>query len=114
MLRDGLRALDAADVVLGPTSDGGYWAIGMRQSVPGLLDGIAWSTERVLEETQRRAADLGLRTTLLSRWTDVDRPEDLAALATQIAARRAVGDATTAQHTAMVLQRLRVLNEGPS
>jgi len=43
---------------------------------------------------------------LLEPWTDVDRPEDLAILASQIAALRARGDAMTARHTAEVLAAL--------
>ena len=43
------------DMVLGPTTDGGYWAIGLRRLMPGLLEDIAWSTDRTLRDTQRRA-----------------------------------------------------------
>src|SRR5262245_31465488 len=42
------RALDdGADLVIGPTSDGGYYLIGMRQPQPGVFQDIDWSTDRV-------------------------------------------------------------------
>lgn len=112
-VRRGLDLLGGAnDVVLGPTADGGYWAIGVRRPVHGLLEGIAWSTPRALAQTLARARDLGLRTALLEAWTDVDHPEDLAVLALQIAALRAKGDTQTARHGAAALQRLGLVDAG--
>jgi len=52
--------LDRHDVVLGPSEDGGYYLVGLRQSVPGLFQGIAWSTCRVMSQTMDRAGTLGL------------------------------------------------------
>ena len=94
------------DIVLGPTADGGYWAIGVRRPVAGLLRGIAWSTSHALEETVDRAWGRGLGVQLLEPWTDVDRPEDLTTLARQIAALRQRGDALTARHTEAALREM--------
>jgi uncharacterized protein len=94
------------DVVLGPTADGGYWALGVRRPFAGLLQGIAWSTSRAFEETVDRAWARGLGVQLLDTWTDVDRPEDLATLARQIAALRERGDVLTARHTEAVLREM--------
>jgi uncharacterized protein len=105
-LRRANTMLESADVVLGPTSDGGYYAIGFRRRYRGLLHGIAWSTNRVLAETRARAEERGLHVELLEPWTDVDRPEDLEVLASQIADLRASGDGVTARHTAQVLATL--------
>ena len=88
-----------ADLVLGPTTDGGYWAIGLRKPYGGLLRNIAWSTAHTFADTLARAAAFGLRTELLPLWTDVDRPEDLQALARQIARLRSSGDTRTARHS---------------
>jgi len=71
---------DTADVVVGPCEDGGYYLIGLRAPAPALFDGMPWSTPHVLEETVTRVRWLGLRLTLLPRWFDVDRSEDLARL----------------------------------
>src|SRR5690606_34893171 len=72
-------ALDAADLVLGPAADGGYYLIAAR----GPLDvfaGIEWSTSSVLAATNARARARGLRVALVERDFDVDTPEDLAEL----------------------------------
>jgi len=69
-----------ADVVFGPTEDGGYYLVGARQPQPGLFGGVAWSTEAALTQTAANAARLNLRCHLLPAWHDVDTGEDLARL----------------------------------
>jgi rSAM/selenodomain-associated transferase 1 len=59
-------------VVLGPADDGGYYLIGLKQDHRGLFEQIDWSTERVLEQTMQRAAELGLEVKLLPTGYDVD------------------------------------------
>ena len=70
-------AAESADVVLGPTLDGGYCLLGVRQPIPGLLDRVAWSTADVCRQVRKNAAALGLRVKVLPSWYDVDVPEDL-------------------------------------
>ena len=94
------------DMVLGPTTDGGYWAIGLRRLTPGLLEDIAWSTDRALHDTQRRAHRLGLRVQLLDQWSDVDHPADLKTLEQQIEKLRSSGDQRTARHAEEFLRQL--------
>jgi len=72
--------LQQNDVVLGPATDGGYYLIGLRQFVPELFEAIAWSTERVFQQTVDIASKLNLSLTCLPTLTDVDRPEDLTVL----------------------------------
>ena len=88
-----------ADLVLGPTTDGGYWGIGLRRPYPGLLQEITWSSTHTFDDTLKRAASFGLRTALLPLWTDVDRPEDLRELSRQIDVLRQSGDPRTARHS---------------
>ena len=64
-------------VVLGPSTDGGYYLLGMKLRHRRLFEDIAWSTAQVLGQTRERAAELGLETVLLPTWYDVD---DAAAL----------------------------------
>jgi rSAM/selenodomain-associated transferase 1 len=71
------HALGEADVVIGPTDDGGYYLIGLGRRQPRLFDGIPWSTSETRAATVARAHDLGLSVRLLPRWFDVDTPEDL-------------------------------------
>jgi hypothetical protein len=80
-----LIAGPAADVVLGPCEDGGYYLIGLRRLHRQLFEGIAWSTDRVLPETLRRAKGLGLTVASLPTWLDIDTPEDLERLQVSLA-----------------------------
>jgi rSAM/selenodomain-associated transferase 1 len=72
-----LLALEAADVVVGPAEDGGYYLLALRQPRPELLSGIAWSTPRVAAQTRARAATLQLRVRELPALRDVDTLDDL-------------------------------------
>jgi hypothetical protein len=83
------------DVVLGPTEDGGYYLIGLKQPCRSLFDGIPWSGPSVLTETLHRASRRRLRVTLLPAWFDVDTADDLRRLRRDLAA----GDNNTAPHT---------------
>lgn len=69
----------AAQVVLGPSRDGGYYLIGLKAPYPALFAGIPWSTGRVLDETLKRAAQLSLQVHLLPYWSDIDTHADLLA-----------------------------------
>ena len=50
-LRQAFDDLADADVVLGPTHDGGYYLIGVKQPQPHLLREVQMSTPRVLADT---------------------------------------------------------------
>ncbi len=76
-IRRCLSALESADVVLGPATDGGYYLLGLRAPIPSLFQGIPWSTETVLRETERRARRAGARVTYLEVESDVDTIDDL-------------------------------------
>jgi hypothetical protein len=65
------------DVVLGPSEDGGYYLIGLKQPHPELFQGIAWSTDQVTAQTLARIGALGLRMAQLPSWYDVDTAADL-------------------------------------
>ena len=83
------RALEAnaADVVVGPCEDGGYYLIGLRAPEPRLFERMPWSTPEVLPQTLERARGLGLRTHLLPVWFDVDTEEDLRRLDAELRTR---------------------------
>ena len=74
-----LAALDTADVVLGPSRDGGYYLMALREDRPELFAGIEWSTRSVLAETVARPGASGLRVTFLEVESDIDTAADLAA-----------------------------------
>ena len=75
-LRAAHRALDAVDLVLGPSADGGYYLIGAR--VVPTLAGVRWSTRHALTDTRRVNSMISLA--FLSPWYDVDTPRDLSLL----------------------------------
>jgi uncharacterized protein len=82
----GLLGEGAHDVVLGPSEDGGYYLIGLRQLHRELFDSMAWSTESVLSETIARCRSLQLRVAQLTPCYDVDTPAALARLGAELAA----------------------------
>lgn len=79
-LHRALRALRRVDLILGPSPDGGYYLIGLKEAHPSLFEGIAWSTDQVFVQTLERARASHLRVSRLPAWYDVDTPEDLARL----------------------------------
>jgi uncharacterized protein len=83
-LQVALTLLEQADVVLGPSEDGGYYLIGIKQPQPDLFRDIAWSTPQVTPQTLARAEGLGLRVALLPPWYDVDTAADLVRLRTEL------------------------------
>ncbi len=72
-----------ADAHLGPATDGGWWALGLRRPEPGLLLGLPMSTAGTCTATRRRLRDAGLRVRDLPALTDVDTPQDAASVAAQ-------------------------------
>jgi rSAM/selenodomain-associated transferase 1 len=73
---------DGVDAVLGPASDGGWWAIGFREAAdPSAFAGVPMSAGDTCEHQRRRLADLGLRVTELEQLRDIDTVEDARAVA---------------------------------
>jgi rSAM/selenodomain-associated transferase 2/rSAM/selenodomain-associated transferase 1 len=82
IIQQAFEGLQKTDLVLGPARDGGYYLIGMNNTIPvatytRLFDGINWGTGQVLSQTLQTARASGLRFILLEPLGDVDRPVDL-------------------------------------
>lgn len=77
----GFAALDKADIAIGPTSDGGYYLIGMKKpcSAPFNVQGYGGST--VYQSTLNAIQQAGLSFAPAPMCGDTDTPEDLHALA---------------------------------
>lgn len=101
-LREAVDALQAADVCLGPSLDGGYYLLGSRQPCPELFRHVAWGTPLVLRQTLARAREAGLEACLLPPGFDVDTAGDLCRLARCLALDPA---GTMARRTRRTLQR---------
>ncbi|MDD5757307.1 MAG: DUF2064 domain-containing protein, partial [bacterium] len=66
--------------VLGPSIDGGYYLVGLKQPCPGLFKDVQWSSASVLERTVRNARALRKKISFLKKWYDIDDPAGLARL----------------------------------
>lgn len=97
LVTDAFHHLRSSDVVLGPAADGGYYLLAMSRLHSQLLEGIPWSTAHVLEATLEQAQRHGLSVSLLPELRDLDRPEDLDALALHedLVERSPLGSTTT-------------------
>src|SRR5262245_9050410 len=67
-----LLSLPANRIVVGPCDDGGYYLIGLTRLYREVFEGIDWSTARVLEQTKRRATQIGVGVQELPIGFDVD------------------------------------------
>lgn len=72
-----LDLLRQAPVVLAPSLDGGYYAIGTRGAVPDIFSAIRWSGGQVLAQTLTRLQRAGICYAVGPAWYDIDRWEDL-------------------------------------
>lgn len=97
--------------VLGPSSDGGYYLLGLKAAHRRMFEDIAWSTERVAAQTRERARDIGLDLHELPLWYDVDDVATLRRLHAELcsvppASGPGGHEPYSARHTAALLSRL--------
>ncbi len=76
LLETAFTYLTTKDIVIGPSNDGGYYLLGMRQPVPQIFQNKSWSTPTVLEQTLADISMLGLSVELLPELTDIDTIHD--------------------------------------
>ena len=74
----------AAEIVLGPTTDGGYYLIGFRKPDSAVLRNVTWSSPSTFEQTVRNIKQLELSLFTLPQWYDVDTFADLNFLANEL------------------------------
>ena len=63
--------------MFGPSEDGGYYLLAMRELHAGLFRDVPWSSGEVLAKSLERAEVAGVRVSLLPVWHDVDTADDL-------------------------------------
>lgn len=80
-LESGFAALETADIAIGPTSDGGYYLIGMKKPHKEVFQVSGYGGTSALENTLAAARAAGLTVGQALPCDDVDTPEDLWALA---------------------------------
>jgi rSAM/selenodomain-associated transferase 1 len=98
--------LESKDVVLGPSTDGGYYLIGCRPPVPPIFEGVDWGTGNVLGQTLDLLAGSGRSLAVLPPWYDVDSPDDWRFLAAHIRAMRRSGLDPTLPRVEALLPRV--------
>jgi rSAM/selenodomain-associated transferase 1 len=78
-IEEAFASLIEKDVVIGPTFDGGYYLIGVKDKVffPKIFEGIPWSTDKVLEKTMKVMKQEGLTVHTLQLLRDIDTIDDL-------------------------------------
>jgi uncharacterized protein len=84
ILEKAFKVLENHDFVLGPTNDGGYYLIGMKNFNPEVFAGRQYSTERVFQETVSEIEKLGKNYFRLPTLVDVDMEDDLGPLKRQL------------------------------
>ncbi len=77
ILSKAFDSLKNNDLVIGPTYDGGYYLIGMKQLHQELFTNLNWSTDTVLEKTLNIAKDRNLKVACLKTLSDIDDLSDL-------------------------------------
>ncbi|MDH3335539.1 MAG: glycosyltransferase [Rhodospirillaceae bacterium] len=79
-INDAFRLLGKADMVFGPSADGGYWLVGQRRR-PVLLNpfnNVRWSSENALDDTLAGTlkGPRNLRINFLNTLNDIDCGQD--------------------------------------
>lgn len=77
IIENAFKKLITHDIVIGPTDDGGYYLIGMRQTEDVLFENISWGTSHVLKQTFEVCNKNMLSVGILGLLSDLDTEEDL-------------------------------------
>ncbi len=104
-INQALETLLEFDVVLGPSTDGGYYLVGQKKGNSAIFEGIEWSTGAVLRQTLERLGDLSLG--LLPPWYDVDTAPEAGFLKTHLEALYRAGGCE-GRHSRKVLKKMKL------
>lgn len=78
ILLDAFEKLSSAEVVLGPSEDGGYYLVGMTGLQAAIFQDMTWSVSDVLDVTRSRLKEAGVSWQEVEMLNDLDTVEDLA------------------------------------
>jgi rSAM/selenodomain-associated transferase 1 len=98
--------------VLGPSTDGGYYLLGLKAAHRRMFDDITWSTEHVAGETLQRAREIGLDVYILPAWYDIDDVDGLRRVEKELSITEYASQASSlhtphhAAHTARLIRAL--------
>jgi len=85
-----------AEAVLGSSTDGGFWLLGLRRLPAGLFEGVPWSSEATGAAMWDRLVGAGLAPRRGAPWFDVDEAPDLGRLRALLGASRIAAPASAA------------------
>jgi len=71
-IKEAYSRLGKSDIILGPSHDGGYYLIGLKNPCKGIFKGVEWSSKTVLDNTITNASNIGKKISILKKWYDVD------------------------------------------
>lgn len=80
IIAETLSAWGDADVLLAPSGDGGYWAVGLKRPFPQLFKGAHMGTSSVWDEALETCREQGMDVTFGQAADDLDTPCDLSRL----------------------------------
>ena len=84
IVESAFERLEAHDVVVGPTEDGGYYLVGASAMHPRIFDAAPLGTRNARDALLENARALGLSVAFTEPWYDVDLPADLRRLAAEL------------------------------
>lgn len=82
LMQQAFALLAEAEVVIGPSEDGGFYGVGFTSEsagtlLPSLFENMIWSTGAVLDTVLLRLREKGCEPKLLPTLPDIDTPADL-------------------------------------
>ena len=77
--------LSSCDIVIGPTTDGGYYLLGMKEPHHEAFGVKTYGGTTVFEETVNSIRETGAEISIVDEYNDIDTKEDLADLRRRIA-----------------------------
>ena len=77
LIYDAFSLLKKNECVIGPSDDGGYYLIGLKQSLFYLFNEMEWSTNEVFNKTLERLERNHLDYIVLEKMVDIDTKDDI-------------------------------------
>ena len=77
IINNAFEKLDDFDIVIGPSPDGGFYLLGMKNYYSSLFEGITYSTDTVFTDTIERIENENLSYFLLDSLQDIDTEVEL-------------------------------------
>jgi len=106
MISEAFKRLSENDLVLGPSEDGGYYLIGLKQAHPELFRGVDWSTDQVLEQILNNAGAGRLMIRRMPVRSDIDTYQDVSRLWRRLNELKTKGAPAPLPSTYHTLQRI--------